>query len=97
MKFLGNGTPEKKKKLFIEPRVNKTGLKPASRPVEQILGCYPKGLKIYPKGIIIRKNGAKNGSKIRDSAKKPAVVAGGLAALLVMLQPRVQLPPIPMI
>ena len=38
---------------------NKTGLQPVSRPVEQILGFHPKGVKIYPKGIIIRKNGSK--------------------------------------
>ena len=34
--------------------INKTGLQTVSRPVEQILGFYPKGLKIYPKGIIIK-------------------------------------------
>ena len=33
---------------------NNTGLQPVSRPVEQILGFCPKGLRIYPKGIIIR-------------------------------------------
>ena len=37
--------------------------------MEQIIGFYPKGVKIYPKGIIIRKNGAKNGAKIRCENK----------------------------
>ena len=37
---------------------NKTGLQPVSRPVEQILGFFQKGLKNYQKGIIIIK-GAK--------------------------------------
>ena len=33
--------------LFICNNNNKTGLQPVSRPVEQILGFYPKGLNSY--------------------------------------------------
>ena len=32
---------------------NKTGLQPVSRPVEQIVGFYPKGLKVHPKGLFV--------------------------------------------
>ena len=45
--------------LAIHFELNKTGLQPVSRPVEQTLGFLWKGIKNYQKGIIIRENGAK--------------------------------------
>ena len=36
--------------LTSSPQQNKTGLQPVSRPVEQILGFFPKGFKITKKG-----------------------------------------------
>ena len=41
------------------PTTNKTGSQPVSRPVEQILVFFPKGLKNYQKGFIIMENCAK--------------------------------------
>ena len=47
-----------------QSKTNKTGLQPVSRPVEQILWVFSKGFKNYPKGIIIRENGAQSVEKM---------------------------------